>query len=389
MKKIRRIGLIVNAFEGEYLPRFKTGIQAYARRDGYWRLVETSRMKSINSVARDVEGIISHVSDKRYAKLIAATGLPCINVSQNLRDNLLPSIRMDDRIIGQQAADYFLQRGYRHFAFMGSSLGPTGARRQSAFVAKIQQAGFEVILYHKPRTHDIGKIRREVSRWLLKLPRPTALFTSNDVLGITVLDSCRELQIPIPHDIAVLSVGNVHTITRYSHPPLSSISVNITRRGFIAAQLLDRLIKGDTSVTGAVLVPPGRTITRQSSDSFAIQDPIAQGALKFIYQHACDPVTVDDVASALGVTRRSLERKFQDILNTTPHHEIRRIRMDKAQTLLLETNLSIAQVALESGMGNAENLWDAFNQFLGQSPSAYRKLHIAPTREEDEPPQTK
>ncbi len=374
MKKARRIGLIVNAFEGEYLPRFKAGIQAYARRDGHWRLVETSRMKSIAAIARDVEGIITHVSDQRYAKLLTATGLPCVNVSQNLRGSTLPTVRIDDRLTGQQAADYFLKRGFRHFAFLGSSLGPTGARRQASFVAKIHQAGFQVALYNKPRTQDIARIRRDIGRWLSKLPHPTALFTSNDVLGISALDACLDFNIAVPANLAVLSVGNVHTITRYSHPPLSSISVNIARRGYAAAEMLDRLIAGQTLSSNTLLIPPGRTITRQSSDTFAIQDPITRDALHYIYDHACDPVTVDDVASALHITRRSLERKFQDILYTSPHHEIRRIRMERAQHLLMETSLSINQIALESGMGNAENLWDTFKQLLGQSPTAYRKL---------------
>jgi LacI family transcriptional regulator len=377
MKKIRRIGLIVHAFEGEYLPRFKAGIQAYARRDGHWRLVETSRMRSIPSVARDVEGIISHVSDLRYAKLIAATGLPCVNVSQNLRSATLPAIRTDDRLVGHQAADYFLKRAYRHFAFLGSSLGPTGARRQAAFVSKIQQAGFDVALCQKPRTQDIARIRKDIGKWLAKLPHPTALFTSNDVLGITALDACLDFGIAVPTHIAVLSTGNVHTITRYSHPPLSSISVNVARRGFAAAEMLDRLIKGEKIQHNTLLIPPGRTITRQSSDAFAIEDPVTRDALRFIYEHACDPATVDDAANALDITRRSLERKFQEHLYTSPHHEIRRIRMERAQNLLMETQLSIAQVAFESGMGNAENLWDAFKQLLNQSPSEYRKLSQA------------
>ena len=373
IKRHRRIGLIVQAF-GDQLPKLKAGIQAYARREGCWRLVESSRMdrRWIQSIADDVEGIISLVSDNRYARMITSTGRPCVNVSAALRNPCFPTVRVDDRAVGRQAAEYFLQRGYRHFGFLGSSQGPTPQRRQASFVAHVRQAGFETACQVKSRTLELALTRQNVGRWLEGLPKPLGLLAASDSLGVIALDACAEMNLPVPHAVSVLSVGNVHSINLCGHLPLSTMSLNILRRGYVAAEMLDRLMAGEESVPPLVLVPPGRITTRSSSNSLAIKDELVAGAFRFIADHACDPVSVEDVATAMGVTRRSLERRFAEHLNTSPYHQIRRVRLERARSMLLETDLTISEIAVNCGMVNAENLWDAFIQTFGQSPSAYR-----------------
>lgn len=223
-----------------------------------------------------------------------------------------------------------------------------------------------------PRSLDLALLRKQIGLWLSKLPHPLALLTANDSLGATAIDACSQFKLPIPQSIALLSIGNLQSITRYTVPPLSSISLNITRRGYLAAQALDLLLNNQTP-PALTLVTPGRIITRQSSHHLAISDHLTRRAIQFIHEHACDPVNAEDVAAALATSRRSLERRFLQSLNTSPYNEIRRVRMERAQRLLTETNLSIAQIASVSGMGNPENLWHAFIAVLGQNPSDYRK----------------
>ncbi len=370
-----RIGLILQPF-GEHLPKLKAGIQAYAKEHykNPWRIVETSMLEKprIQALSRDVHAIIAHVDDNRHARIIANTKLPCINIADGLRHPPFPTVRTDDRLVGQLAADHFLTRGYRHFAFLGSSLGPMPRRRQNAFVAKVHQAGFTVALFTMPRSLELAILRQQIGLWLSKLPQPLALLTSNDSLGATAIDACAQFKLSIPQSIAILGVGNAQSINRYTVPPLSSMSLNITRRGYLAAQALDALIKGQTP-PAVTLVSPGRIITRPSSHHLPISDELTRRALAFIHEHACDPVNAEDVARAMGTSRRSLERKFLQTLSTSPYNEIRRIRMERAQRLLTETDLSIAHIATVSGMGNPENLWHAFDAVLGQNPTAYRK----------------
>jgi LacI family transcriptional regulator len=370
----RRIGLVVQGF-GDQLPKLKAGIQAYARRDGYWRLVETSRMdrRWIQSVADDVEGIIAIVSDKRYARMITSTGRPSVNLSPSLRDAYFPTVRVDDRAVGRQAAEYFLQRGYRHFAFLGSSQGPMPQRRQASFASHVKQAGHDVSCWAKSRNLDLAEVRREIGRWLASLPKPLALLASSDSLGVIALDACAEMELPVPHAVSVLGVGNVHAINLCGHLPLSTMSLNLVHRGFAAAEMLDRLIAGETIESRVVLIPPGRIITRRSSSTLAISDAVVAAAFQLIAERACDGLSVDDVASTVGVTRRSLERHFAQHLNTTPYHHIRRVRLERARSLLLDTDLTVREIAIACGMVNAENLWDAFSQAFGQSPSAFRR----------------
>jgi AraC-like DNA-binding protein len=70
-----------------------------------------------------------------------------------------------------------------------------------------------------------------------------------------------------------------------------------------------------------------------------------------------------------------LERRFQDVLGHTPFEEIRRQRMEKAKELLVETQLSMLQVAVRCGYESASSFITAFRGRVGCTPETYRTRH--------------
>ncbi len=154
-----------------------------------------------------------------------------------------------------------------------------------------------------------------------------------DFKGQQLLDVCRELDIAVPEQVAVIGVDNDARLCRLCTPPLSSVIPDTHRTGYEAAQLLDRMMRGEKVGTDAVLIPPLGIAERQSSDVYAIDDADIASALRFIREHACEGISVADLLRVVPLSRRMLEHRFLKLVRRTPHAEIIRIRMERAGRL--------------------------------------------------------
>ena len=96
-------------------------------------------------------------------------------------------------------------------------------------------------------------------------------------------------------------------------------------------------------------------------------------AISFIRKNAARPIQVDDVTRHAGFSRRVLERRFLQVLGRSPASEIRRVHLERARQLLLETKLPIPEIAEASGYGSPEYLAFAFKSQTGKTPLEYRK----------------
>jgi LacI family transcriptional regulator len=121
------------------------------------------------------------------------------------------------------------------------------------------------------------------------------------------------------------------------------------------------------------VVSPMGISTRQSTDVFAIEDANLVKALRFIREHACRGISVDEVARHAGLARRTMEFRFKKMLERSPHEEILRIQINRAQRLLLHTNLAVAVIAERVGFENPEYFSVAFKRVAGMPPASFRR----------------
>ncbi|MEI6196590.1 MAG: helix-turn-helix domain-containing protein, partial [Verrucomicrobiota bacterium] len=145
------------------------------------------------------------------------------------------------------------------------------------------------------------------------------------------------------------------------------------RIGFEAAAMLDDLMRGKTVKDRVTLIPPLRVVSRQSTDILAIRDQALVKAMRFIHENAEKQIDVKAVAGLAGISRRSLELRFREVLGHTPADHIRRTRVEVAKRLLIDTDLSIADVAEQSGFGNAEYMATLFKKEVAITPLRYRR----------------
>ena len=131
----------------------------------------------------------------------------------------------------------------------------------------------------------------------------------------------------IPGDISLLGVDNDDLFCSLSQPPLSSVQIPWERAGFLASEMLHRMMQGEQVPPDQHLVEPSGIVERQSTDAVAVKDPDVRSAMQFIRTHAHQLITVDDVVNSGALTRRTLERRFHEVLGYTPLEAIRRAQL--------------------------------------------------------------
>ncbi|MFH1884245.1 MAG: helix-turn-helix domain-containing protein, partial [Planctomycetota bacterium] len=92
-----------------------------------------------------------------------------------------------------------------------------------------------------------------------------------------------------------------------------------------------------------------------------------------IRQHVKEVIQVADVVDAVGLSRRSLERRFRRAFGRSVHGEIRRVHVEYISRMLVETKLPISQIASTLGHRSAKHVARYFQQEKRMSPSAYRR----------------
>jgi LacI family transcriptional regulator len=209
--------------------------------------------------------------------------------------------------------------------------------------------------------------------WLVSLPKPVGVMACNDMLGFQVLDGGRSAGLKVPEDVAVIGVDDDTLLCGLCDSPLSSVIPNAEYLGYEAAALLDLLMEGGRAGFKERLVPPLGIATRLSTDVLAVEDTAFSFAKRFIHEHACHGITVEDVLQGVPLSRMSLERRFRKHLGRTPHAEIRAVQIARAKQLLTETEHPIHRIARLVGFDHPEYFNVLFKREVGLPPGRYRQ----------------
>ena len=363
----RRVGVFTD-YIGAYGRRVLQGVARFAHAHADWSLT-TLRMWSFTprqDLSRFViDGMITTVLPRQLEKRVRSGKLATVNVSSNLLKTGLPSVLVDHQLVGQMAAEFFLGRGFRNYAYCGSHEAKYSHLRGAAFAARLAADGFRCTA-----VHGLGDGLR---RMLAREPKPLAILANNDVTAADVLGACLELGIPVPESIAVLGVDDDDLVVSIARPALASIEIPARQLGYEAAALLERLMNGGEPPAAPILLAPSGVIVRASADIFAVDDPDVAEALRFIRENAAAPIRVHDVLGHVALSRRTLERRFVKQLGRTPLAEIHRVHLDRAKRLLIDTDLAIPAVAEAAGFGDDTRFNFMFRRDAGVPPTAYRR----------------
>lgn len=380
MNEPLRVALIIETAT-TYGCRILGGIARYLRSHHRWSVFLEQRALGARPPAwlfsGKWDGILSRPTDPELARLFRKMRVPVVDLNDLFDDLRLPWVGSDHTGIGRVGAEHFLERGFRHFAFAGFSGELWATQRRDGFRAAIAARGFPVSVYESPwRGADVprwDKDLNEIARWLQKLPQPVAVMTCNDVRGLHVLDTCTRLGLAVPEQVAVVGVDNEELLCELCATPLSSVAPDPEGIGYAAAELLDGLMAGKRPQAARILVEPTGVVTRHSTDSFAIEDPVVAAALRFIREQAVFGCSVREVVRHVGISRSVLERRFREHLKRSPQAEIRAVQFSRVKQLLAETDFTLQHIAELTGFEHPEYLSVAFKKTFNLTPGRYRQ----------------
>ena len=94
--------------------------------------------------------------------------------------------------------------------------------------------------------------------------------------------------------------------------------------------------------------------------------------LVYLEQHYTDDIQLETVARALGVSKYSISRCFSQNVGTNFNHYINALRIQHAQTLLLQTDMPIVEIGFAVGFESISTFYRSFKAIVGEKPIHYR-----------------
>ena len=330
------------------------------------------------------KGIIAHVVSARMAKEICNAKLPTVSVfpSDDIPGNgkslrKYAEVRLDSPGIGIMAAQHLLECRFTHFGTVGEVDGADWSTlRCNAFVEAIVSHNHAAITYPTPNERNWDAEQKGLTKWLKSLPKPVGIFAATDIRARNVIEACKHADLKIPEEVAVIGVDNDELFCETTSPKLSSVAIDAEGAGYESARALHRLMHG-TKTVPTMFFGALRVVARRSSDVFLVDDLLVRKAVNFIRDCYAQPITVQDVARTLDVSRRQLEIRFKKVLGRSIFDEIKRRRLHQVRSLLTETDFSLDEVAQLSGFQSKNYLVNVFRKEFGTTMMTFRKTHCS------------
>ena len=327
------------------------------------------------------DGIIARIEDDTMARALVRKRVPVVDIRGVWPVAGVPVVKTDHAEISRLAADHLLECGFKSFAYCGYAGAAYSAERGEAFARIVRQAGHACQTF-EARVPRLAAIRQQeqhgwsheqqLIEWLRGLPKPIGVMACNDARGHQLLNAARQLELPVPDELAVIGVDNYETICELTVPPLSSVEQNSRRIAGEAVALLEQMLRGRPSPAEPIVVKPCKVVARRSTDVLAVADHNLRQAIRCIRENATSAIGVAQVARAAGLSRRELERRFIAALGHSPGREIATVQIQAVKSLLTETDWPLYRIAEKTGFAHPEYLNVAFKRHTGLTPRGYR-----------------
>ncbi len=202
-------------------------------------------------LARKVDGIIMVgrpavlSGQDRHAELVKEQSIPMVYVARNFAESNIPEVCPDQEDGAFQVTLHLLEKGYRAIGIIiGTREHPDSLRKLAGYRRALQSKG----LVFREELVAEGRYRlapaKEATSQLLRHD-VDAIFGITDTMAVAALKYVQESNLSIPEDIAIVSYGGTLWADMVT-PTLTTVVVDIEEEGFVAADLLLRLINGES-----------------------------------------------------------------------------------------------------------------------------------------------
>lgn len=364
---------------GWYDYRLHRGIEKYALEHN-WHLSANLAREKVIPWGWEGDGILAWLgAGDDLAEFVRLAKKPTVDFSFRRPHLKFARVLEDHAHAAQLVAEHFLSRGFHHFVFYSDTDNWSYDERGAGFAEALARSGREChwLLWHKsPEYRDDREQWKRKRRWLVsqlkRAPKPLAVFAANDEHALEVLESCEAAEIAVPEQVAIVGAENYLMAADAMRTPISSVDTNLEMLGYRGAALLDDLMEGKKPPREPIRVPAANIVTRKSSDLLAIRHKGVANSLRFIWQHAHQPISVKDLVEVAAMSRRGLHKAFLENVGRTPGQELQRVRIEHAKRLLAESDHKMEVLASMCGYQSANSFCVAFKQATGFSPKQFR-----------------
>lgn len=378
---LRYIGLQLR-FRDSYDMAVARGVIRYARSKPDWELRGTGPWFLPLQVdgSERCEALIARIEGDDDARGLVKLGIPVVDIAGACTRHYFNTVRNDDYATGACAGAHLRRLGCASYAWCGVERVHWARERLIGFCGAVGVSPavlprFDRSLKWWEQLYDASS---ELQSWLNRLPRPTALFCSSDMVAMKVEVATRRLGLDIPADFSVLGVDDEELLCELASPSLSSVRLNCERIGYEAAALLDRLLETPRHGDGTINVrriAPGDVVERESTTLVLEPDPMVAQAVQMIRRDVHKGINVTDIVEALPISRRCLEQRFKRARGRTLLDELQQERLRQACGLLRSTDLTMERVCQECGFYSVQRFFIQFRRHYGTTPGLWRRSH--------------
>ena len=375
--KPKKIAFITDTYMSYLNNEFLSGISEYIRkrRNYIVQLVDTLDTLFLDDyeMLHGYDGLIVNLGHEDIFKKIIATGVPVVDTGCEFEYPSVVSVDVDLEKSGSLAAEWFLQRRFRNFAFCGRAGNSSSIIVRKGFVSTVEKAGFtcschDLYLTVNPRKKKI--VYAKLQQWLASLPHRTAVFCKSDILANRVVLECLNIGRAIPDDIAVMGRHNDAAFCTSLPLPISSVDTNIRRQGYVAMRILDEILERPVSPKRRRIlrIRPLGVVERESTETWPVDPPYLAKALMLLDKSLNQRTSITSLAAAVGVPSTTLRAAFSKVLGTSIGKYELSLRMNAAQRLIKGGLLSLKEVASMTGFQTQSHFCHAYRAFYGHAP---------------------
>lgn len=381
MKRI----LVLIDYSSEFSRRLLKGLIQYSKDNGPWIFY---RLPTYYKALYGKEGIVEWAKewkadaiiarwDHEGTNLLTTLNIPILLQNYKERSPYFSNLTGDYIGTGEMAARFFIKRRFRNFAFYGNKGVVWSRERAEGFRREVEKAGGNYYYYESENMNgeEWGTSYIELDEWLLSLPKPVGLFACDDSFALRVSQICTINNIKIPEELSLLGVDNDEMICHLSDPPISSIVTDVEKGGYEAGRLIDRMINGEIKDPFNIIIEPSRFELRKSTEKYDISNEYISQVVNFIEDNFTTEINIEGLTDLVPLSRRNLEVKFKEEIGTSIYQFILRCRIEYFAHLLLTTDRTLFDLALESGFNDCKNIARIFKKQKGCTPIEYRKKY--------------
>lgn len=250
------VALMVSSIANPFYPEFALAVEQAVRKLGYFLVVcntnddpeqERAYLDAVTgSLAHGV--LVMNADFVQIDELVALhqRGVPVVLCMWEMPDQppALPSIAVDFFRAGMIAAEHLIKLGHRRIGVvMGSELSGNHIWRYRGFCEAVRRAGLEPLEDRTVFGHDTIDGGRNAGHALLAaVPGLTAVFASNDLPALGVLQAAADLGLDVPGDLSVIGITDIQ-LAHQVRPALTTVAVPIQESAELAVELIMQMIR--------------------------------------------------------------------------------------------------------------------------------------------------